>query len=91
MIQKTKVLFIVPDGPRKGKAASPYIIFGWIRQTMVWAYALSGQKALFPASVQFTRAQSVSNAFHHSDALFRFARQLLSHLFTLLPSSTKCM
>lgn len=55
-IRSTDSFSVVPDGPRKGQAASSTTISTWVCQVISRAYAFAGQVAPFPATVHSTRA-----------------------------------
>ena len=64
-IRKTDVLFILPDGPKKGQAAAKSTISRWIKQLITQAYGLKGLPPPVSLKAHSTRAMGASWAAHH--------------------------
>ena len=63
--RKSDSLFVLPEGPRKGMAASASTIAKWIRQTIEQAYALKGKVPPVQVKAHSTRSLSTSWACRH--------------------------
>ena len=73
-IRKTDVLFILPEGPKKGQAASKATIAKWIRQTIIQAYGLKGKSPPLSVKAHSTRAISASWAAYHQVPMAQVCR-----------------
>ena len=68
-VRKTDTLFILPEGPRCGQAASKSTISKWIRQVITQAYGLRGKVPPFKVKAHSTRAVGTSWAVHHQASM----------------------
>lgn len=63
--RRSDSLFVIPEGPRKGLAASKATIARWIRSTILEAYRSKGRPPPFGVTAHSTRAVGASWAVRH--------------------------
>lgn len=73
-IRKTDVWFVLPEGPRKGQAASKSTIAKWIHQVISQVYGLKRKVPPFQIKAHSTRAVSASWAVHHQASVAQICK-----------------
>ena len=73
-IRKTDVLFILPDGPKKGQPAAKSTLARWIKQLIFQAYGLKHVPPPLSVKAHSTRAMSASWAAHHHISMAQVCR-----------------
>lgn len=73
-IRKTDVLFVLPEGPNRGQAASKATISKWIRQLIIQAYGLKQKIPPFQIRAHSTRDIGASWAVHHRASMAQICK-----------------
>ena len=89
-IRKTDVLFILPEGPKKGQAAAKSTISRWIKQLIIQAYGLKRLPPPLSLKAHSTRAMGASWAAHHQISMAQVCKAVFCpHVYKILPVGRK--
>ena len=87
-IRKTDILFVLPEGPKMGQAATKAIIARWIKQLITQAYGLKGLPPPLSLKAHSTRAMAPPGQHTTRSLWLKFARRQPGLLSTHLQNVT---